>query len=250
VAAAATSAHPEEIFTGKILWQIVAGLCAVVCFGIVAIAVSQYFNPQALHPPSPGVVFGLSGLFGVGGLVALYVAYRIRCLKFLVYLDRLVQMQCGKINTIRWEDIRAVFHSVHPAWQTFQVATRKGHTFTLTGDLKHHKRLGEIIGERVANRLLPEALRELEAGRAVTLGPIRVTPGGVQCPDQNVPWHQILLLTFGLNPRAVKGSNMVSNMIHLRLTPTCMVEMGEIPNYRLFEKLVRHIHPTCLAQQT
>ena len=46
---------------------------------------------------------------------------------------------------------------------------------------------------------------------------------------------------------ATPDRNMVSNMIHLRLAG-CMVEMGEIPNYRLFEKLVRHLHPTCLAE--
>jgi hypothetical protein len=37
-------------------------------------------------------------------------------------------------------------------------------------------------------------------------------------------------------------------MVHLKLTPGSMVPLGEIPNLRLFQKLVRHVHPTCLME--
>jgi len=70
----------------------------------------------------------------------------------------------------------------------------------------------------------------------------------VDCNGEHVPWHHIGTFTFGLDPRPIKGStSMQSNMIHLSVTPSHRVEMGEIPNYRLFEELVRRLHPTCLA---
>src|SRR5438874_577937 len=43
--------HPEQAFAGKKRWQIVAGHCAVVCFGIVVIAGGQYNNTQSKNRP-------------------------------------------------------------------------------------------------------------------------------------------------------------------------------------------------------
>jgi hypothetical protein len=97
-----SSAAPEHVFAGKILWQIVACVCALVCFGIVAIAVNQYLGPPGRNRPTLPTVLGITGLFGVAGLVALYVAFRIRGLKYFVYPDRLVQHDGGKANVMRW----------------------------------------------------------------------------------------------------------------------------------------------------
>jgi hypothetical protein len=244
---AMSSEQPEQVFKGRILWQVVACLCAVVCFGIVAVAVSQYDNPHARHPPTRSTVLGLCGLFGLSGLVSLFVAFKIGGLKYVVYPDRVVVGRGGSANSYRWDQIRAVFHSVHPVWQTYKIVTRKGQTYKLTGDIQRHKELGDLISERVAEQLLPETLRELETGRSVALGPLRLSGGGVDLNGEHVPWLHMQTLTYGLNPRAVKG-NMVSNMIHVRLGGS-MVELSEIPNYRLFEKLVRHFHPACLLPE-
>jgi hypothetical protein len=236
----------ERVFRSKLRWQVAAWVCALVCFGIVGVAVSQLVNPPKNKPPQTEAIYGVATLFGIGALVAIYVGIRLHGLKYLVFPGHLAAVDAGSSTTIRWGQIREVFHAVHPAWRKYTIVTRAGKRLTLTGDTKDHTVLGDLIAERVAEVLLPEASRQLSEGRTLTFGPIQLSRAGLQCHGQYLPWHHVPTLTFGLNPRPSKGTSMVSNMIHLRLTPGCQVEMGEIPNYPLFEKLVRQLHPTCL----
>jgi hypothetical protein len=228
-----------------LVWQAAAWLTAVVCFGIVAVAVSQFLHPPK-KKPNPQSLYGVAGLFSVGGLVACYVGLRLRGQRYEVFADRLVEWQGGTATAIRWDQVREVYRAVHPAWTKYRIHTSVGRVLTLTGETKHHTRLGDLISERVAALRLPGALEELEAGRSVAFGPLRVSRAGVEVHGELVPWHHVVALTFGLNPNARKGTSMVSNMIHLRITPFCQVELGDIPNYRLFEELVRRLHPACL----
>jgi hypothetical protein len=234
---------PEEIFTGKLLWQVLAVGCALVCFGIVAVAVSQLIQPK--KPPQMGM-YGCLGLFAIGGLVMVYVAYRLFGQKYAVYSDRLVEWQCFKPTSFRWDQIREVFQLAHPAWTKYRVVTRTGRTFTLSGEINDHKRLGEWIAGRVAAQLLPAAWSELEAGRDVGFGPLRVNRAGVVVDGQLEPWHRIGVLALGLNPNPKKGTSLVSNMLHLRLGSS-WVELGDIPNYRLFAQLAHRLFPVCIA---
>jgi hypothetical protein len=233
----------EEVFRGKLLWQLVAGGCAIVCFGIVAIAVSQLIHPR--KPPEVGV-YGVLGMFTIGGLVAVYVAYRLCGQKYAVFPDQLVEWQCFKPTSFGWNQIREVFQQAHPAWTNYRVVTRLGRTFTVKGEIKNHKRLGELIAGRVAALMLPAALHELESGRDVRIGPLLVNRAGVVVDGQLEPWHRIGVLAFGLNPNPKKGTSMVSNMIHLRIGSS-WVELGDIPNYRLFEELAHRLFPACVS---
>jgi hypothetical protein len=238
--------NPEHVFKAKLVWQAVAWLGALACFVIVAAAGSQLLSPAKNRKSQTGSILGVTFLFGIGGLGASYVGLRLRGVKYLLFPDRLVQFQGSRITIIPWHQIREVYHVVHPGWQNYRLVTRKARDITLTGDIKGHARLGKLIAERVADRLFPEAWRQLEAGRSVAFGPVTISQGGVICNGTHLPWHQIVLLTFGLNPREVPGTTMISNMIHLRLTPSCLVEMGAIPNYRVMEKLIRRVHPSCV----
>jgi hypothetical protein len=238
---------PEAIFTSKILWQAVAWLTAIVCFGIAGIALSQFINPPK-KKPDPAALWGVAGLFGIGGLVACYVGVGLSGQKYLVFPDRLVAYQFFRPSSFRWNQIREVYRDVHPVWRRYRIVTRKGATLTVSGETRNYIQLGEIISERVATVLLPDALSQLEAGRSVSLGPLRLDRSGIALHGELVPWHEVLSLTFGLNPNPVRGNSaMVSNMMHLRITPLRQVELGEIPNYPLFEALVRVLHPGCLA---
>jgi hypothetical protein len=229
-----------EVFGGKLLWQAAAWGCAVVCLGIVLAAGSQLS-----HPPKGQLVgiYGCLGLFSIGTLVAGYVGFRLAGQGYAVFPDRLVEWQGFRPRSYRWDQIREIYQDEHPAWTTYRVVTGVGRGFTIRGEIANHKRLGEMISERVTARLLPAVLAELGAGRDVRLGPLRISQAGVVVDGLLEPWHRIGIPTFGLNPSAKRGTNLVSNMMHVRIGSS-LVELGAIPNYRLFQALACHLSLT------
>lgn len=247
-AAVASDAAPDHEFRPNVLWQMAFLLPSLVCFGIVAVALNQLRLPAGVRPGSLNGLYAVSALFGVFGLVMAYGGLRLVGTKFLVYPDRLVHVRPGGSTTYPWNRIRAVLHSWHPMWQRFEVATGKGQTLTLTGEIWGHKRLGNLIAERVAREQLPALLASIESGHTVTLGPISADRTGVSCGEQHTPWQHILSLSFGMNPIPQGPERRVSNMVHLRINDITQAELGEIPNYRLFEMLVLHHQPACMAQ--
>jgi hypothetical protein len=236
---------PVETFGGKLIWQIIAALTAVVCLGIVAIAASQLIHPPARRGMVTSI-YGVMGMFGIGALVAMYVAYRIAGQKYAVHPDRLIEWQCFKPTEYRWEHLREVYQDLHPGWTKFRVVTRVGRTLTITGDTQNHKRLGELIAGHVAAHLLPAALAELEAGREIRLGPLRVSNAGVTIDGELEPWHRIGVVTIGLNPNPKRGTSLVSNMMHVRIGGF-LVELGDVPNFRLFQEIALRVFPACVV---
>jgi len=234
---------PEAVFRTKLVWLVVACGCMMLCLGIMAIAATQ-----VIHPPRGKVqagAYGVMALFGLGALWSAYVGFRFAGQKFAVLPDCLIIWHHFRQTTVRWDEIREVYQVVHPAWVRYRLVTRRGE-FKLAGEFQRHKQLGDCISERVAAVLLPAAWDEIEAGRDVRFGPLRVSSGGVTVNGEFEPWHRIGMLTFGLNPKPVKGS-LVSNMIHVRIG-SVQVEMGEIPNFCVFEQLAGRLFPACLAQ--
>ncbi len=234
-----------EQFGCNLLWPVIGFLCVVVCGGIVAVAVSQLLHPAGRKSTQTGI-YGVMGLFGVGALLSAYMVYRFLGQKYAAYPDRLIAWHHFTPTELRWDQIREVTLVVHRAWTKYQVKTRLGGAFTVSGETKDHKRLGDLIAGRVAAQLLPAALQEIEAGRDVRVGPLRVSNAGVTIDGQLEAWHRIGLLTFGLDPNPKRGTSLRSNMIHVRIG-TFLVEMGDIPNYRLFEAIARHVFPACVV---
>ncbi len=225
-----------QVFRGSLLRQAAAWACAVVCLGIALAAASQLPHPRKGQETG---IYGCLGLFGLGTLVALYVCFRLAGQKYAVFADRLVEWQCFRPRSFRWDQVREIYQDAHPAWTTYQVLTSVGHEFTIRGEVANHKRLGELISRRITARLLPAALAELEAGRDVRLGPLRVTAAGAVIDGQLEPWHRIGIPTLARNRLPKRGSMLISNMLHARIGGS-LVELGEIPNYGLFEALACH----------
>jgi Family of unknown function (DUF6585) len=234
-----------EIFASKWVWHGVAWLCVLVCLGIVAIAGWQLLHPPRGKPIQNGV-YGVIGLFSIATLVAAYVALRLAGQKYAVFADRLVEWQWFAPTTIRWDQIREVFQDAHPGWTKYRVVTRFGRVLTIAGETRQHKRLGDLIAGYVAALKLPVVWPELEAGRDVVMGPLRISGAGVTIDGQLEPWHRIGVLTFGLNPNSKPGTSRVSRMLHVRIG-SFWVELGDIPNYRLFEELARRLFPACVG---
>jgi hypothetical protein len=237
-----TASHEDEgvagvFFRGKFIWQAAAWVSTLVCLGIVAVAASQLVNPPKGQLTG---IYGCLGLFGLLSLVGGYAGFRLAGQKYAVFSDRLVEWQCFRPTEYRWDQIREIYQDVHPMWTTFRVVTSLGREFTIRGEVVNHKRLGEIISERLTERLLPVALAEIEAGREVRLGPLRISGAGVAIDGQFEPWHRIGIPTFGLDPTVKRETNRVSRMIHVNIGST-RVELGTIPNYGIFQALACHL---------
>ena len=151
--------NPEQVYTAGILWPAVAWLCAMLCFGIVAVAASQLLNPPKDKKPQTTAILALTALFGSGGLALAYVGLRLGGLKYLVFPDRRYPGTGAPGAGFPGRD--KGYHSVHLAWQKYRLVARKGRDVTLTGDVKGHARLGDLISERVAELLLPDAFEKL-----------------------------------------------------------------------------------------
>ncbi len=164
----ASTEEAGETFGCNLLWPAIGFVCMLVSFGIVAIAVSQLLHPHG-RKSTPTAIYGVIGMFSVGGLVAAYVCYRLLGQKYQVFSDHLIAWQCFKPTTLRWDQIREVFQNMHPGWINYRVVVSGRRAFTLRGETRHHKCLGDLITERVAARLLPAALEELEAGARFAL---------------------------------------------------------------------------------
>jgi len=238
--------EPERVFKSKIFYQALAWLCAVVCFGIAGIALWQFVQPPRI-PTRPAVLYGTAAFFTFFGLVAGFVGVKLRGQQYLVFPGHLVELQGSQTTIVRWDQIRAVFQELHPAWGKYQVATSIGKSITITGETSGHAKLGDLIADRVTERLFPEAWRRIEQGGTVSFGPIGVSRAGVDCGGEHVPWHSIGKFSTGLSRQPVRGTSMQSNKIHFYVTPSLSVEMGEIANFRLFEQIARRLHPTCLS---
>ena len=61
------------------------------------------------------------------------------------------------------------------------------------------------------------------------------------------PWHRIGPITLGLDPKPKRGTSLISNMLHARIGGF-LVEVGDIPNFRLFEEVARCLFPACVAR--
>jgi Family of unknown function (DUF6585) len=234
-----------EIFTSKIIWQVIIWFVAVKCLVIVAISAWQLINPPAGKPVQFGG-YGALALFGIAAIVTGYVGLRMAGQKYYVYPDRLVAWHFFKPTTLPWDQILEIYQDIHPVWTRYRVVARGGLQFTFGRDIREHLRLGELISEHVADLLKPAALQEIEAGGDVHLGPLTVSGAGVTIDGELQPWHEIGILTYGTNPKPKHAHAPMWNMIHVRIGRH-WVEVGDIPNYRLFADLTRHIFPACLA---
>jgi Family of unknown function (DUF6585) len=244
-AADAAPQGPAEVFRTKLIWQAIPWACAIVCFGIVAVAASQLIDVPEGKTPQAGV-YGVVAMFTIGMLAAGYVGFRFAGQKYEVFHDRLVQWQHFSPTTIRWNQIREVFQETHPAWIKYHVVMRGGNHFTVSSEMENYKRLGELISGHVADLLMPAAWHEIEAGRDVHFGPLHVNANGVVVEGQLEPWHRVGVLTFAMNNKPVPGTSMISNMVHVRIG-SAFVEMGTISNFCLFERLAQRLVPASVV---
>jgi Family of unknown function (DUF6585) len=238
--------EPEQVFRGSISSQLFAWFACLLGTAFLALIIYVSIHPPK-KPASPAAMLMLGAMGATCAFGGLYFAIKFRRTAYLVFRDALVQCDGGDFTIIPWEHIRQLYETIHPAWITYRVVTRKG----LTGDIRNHRALGTAIGEKMIERLLPASLKELDQGRAVSFGPLGVSRGALLCQGEQMAWYQVRL-GFGLKPDHAHRSTMLSNIIHLHVYhangPTTYLQVDAIPNFRLFLALVRQLWPQCVPE--
>jgi hypothetical protein len=238
--------EPERVFHGSIVGRIACGIGCLVCFGLAgAICYAVLHQPNK----SPQAGLGLAALFALGGSACLYMVLTLGELSCLVFRDALVWKRGKDAQVIPWDHVRDIFQTLHPVWKKYRLTARNGFDLTLNENIGNARALGELIEEKVTAHRLPAALADLEAGKAIRFGPLGVSHAGLSFDGESAVWGEVSL-SLGLNPETVRGS-MVSNLFHLHIhsrarAKSHKVEIGQIPNFRLFTELVRHVAPQCL----
>jgi hypothetical protein len=237
---------PERVFRGSGWGRLAGWLCCLVCFGLAA-AIGYGVAHQPDKPPHAGLA--LIGLAGIGGFVSLYVALTLGRLTYLVFPDALVQRRGRHVRIVPWDDIREVYQEVHASWKRYQIFTQAS-VIEVTSNVGNYCALGDLVGKKVAENLLPAALSDLEAGRTVPFGPLAANAGALCFDGLSCPWSQVVLAT-GLDMERVVGRPVRSDLVYLHVHSSARpkaykVDLGDIPNFHLFIELARCRWPQCL----
>ncbi len=192
----------------------------------------------------------LAGLALVGGFVGLYMALSMAELSYLVFPGAFAEKRGGEVKIFRWDQVREVYETLHPAWRSFRVVTRKGHDIELTANTQGHVELGERIERELMKWLWPEWSAELDRGGTVRFGTLGVSRTALHTEFVTSPWHQTTM-SIRMDPEPVRGTAIYSNLMHLFIytqaqTKAAKVEISKIPNFRLFLELVRQNWPQSL----
>jgi len=203
----------------------------------------------------PGVLLVLSALFylvegprwmGVGGalLAAAYLsglwwivrdgALRGRGQAVFVFEDGLVRLAPRRTCVHRFDELRSVTATARPGrdgrprW-SFTVADGDGE-FVLSEVLPGVRELGEVIMAEIAQRELPRARAEFQAGRPVRFGPFTVDRTGVSKNGKTAPWE------------AIGQAGLGHGMVYVQRLDTgtrLTAETGLVPNALVFVELCR-----------
>lgn len=111
-------------------------------------------------------------------------------------------------------------------------ATRLVHTPGVTTPVTVEQ-LGRLLDREVSRAQLPLALNRFNAGQPVTFGPLTVTRNSIAAGDQSALWSDI------------EGVQTKSGTVFVKKAgkwlPWKTVRVSEIPNYSVFEALVRAV---------
>jgi len=95
------------------------------------------------------------------------------------------------------------------------------------------EQLGRLLESGVTRAQLPKAIDRLNAGQAVSFGPLTVSPSGIAAGDQSLPWSEIEEVETRKGMVSVKRSG--------KWLAWKRAQVSEIPNYFIFDALVRAI---------
>lgn len=196
------------------------------------------------EPDSGGIIIAV--LIGVllvgGGLWLSFKAITERDLRVIVMNDGFVLTKGGKHQVFRWADIANVWQQVtiHRSYgiktgttHRYTVQLKNGTKTVLTDNLRNVDALGNTIQEQVTKRILPEAVKALNAGQSIKFGKIQVTPQGLGNGRDLVPWNEVKGVSLNMGYISVQKQGKLLNWAR--------TSVAETPNVLVFLSLVNHV---------
>ncbi|MBW4720306.1 DUF6585 family protein [Saccharothrix obliqua] len=153
----------------------------------------------------------------------------------------------GGPRAFRWDDFTAVHRVATDTYvngqhaftgYVFRLVREDGTHVVFEGGERQDKPLrndildlGPVLEEQVANRRLPIAVAEVNAGRPVEFGALTVTAAAVATPKGVVPWQDVDVLSIG-------GGHL---FLGARGGTPATYPIGDIPNFPVFWTLAQNL---------
>ena len=152
-------------------------------------------------------------------------------------LQDVVACQSAKTTTVyKQQSLFGEYETGRKTVQTFDVELPDGERLKITSAKGGRKAIdaGEHLRKEVMKEVLRVCRHRLSEGKAVRLGPYRVSPRGLELDGREVPWDDIDDVRLVNNEFRVRGPRRA------RLAP---VPIGEVPHPGVFLALAEDFLP-------
>lgn len=195
--------HDFRVSRGALVMHVVA---VVLCVALLGAAV--YKNLPVLAGAKDASVLVLVVVFVAGLAGTIYGAMSVarylrrRNLRVLAFAEGFVCFREGQSSVCRWDELDTVHEHItafgHGHFRRLTIRNRQRHewVFDMRSDLlEDFPRLTQIVHEEEARYHVPLALADLHAGRTVDCAAIQLTPDGLACAGDLLPWHLLQQVT-------------------------------------------------------
>jgi hypothetical protein len=208
---------------------VISGALVLLGLGVFPLGIYYDFPEPVLNKRIMIVLFGA---IWVGLALALFVTnFRNLGQRVLVYSDGFTLHKGGAQTVCKWDDIAAVWRdsatpgSVVMAKTTLTIQTKIGRTVVLTEFFARMNTLVDIVLAETQRRIFPAVQAELDDGRSVKFGNIRINPRELIEADKELPWSQAAIeVTRGLIYIRRKGDGQTWYFDRVK----------DVPNYHVF----------------
>jgi hypothetical protein len=210
----------------------------------VLLIISMVRHNPAFTLQEVGVVVGVITLVGAVliWLIGFPARRRRRTWRVCVFSNGFVFVQGGQPDVSRWEEIQVIWHQVkvHNRGEYgrevrhFYIIERfDGRRIVLDDKIKKLEKLGNLLGEQMANAIWPRVLADYRAGNVIPFGPLSVSQQGVSNGRELLPWAAIKEVKFdGIEVKVHRKGKLFN---------WAKVPVGSIPNASLFLALTKYV---------
>ena len=218
------------------------GLGALLLFGCIkGVGDLQWAKLRWYEPLILLGFFAFGVTFIVDGVWRGWKILPDRKLQVLLFPDGLAALRGDRAEIFRWDDITAAWELTVEVYQgsslvnthyACMVERKDGARLTCTYFLADGQVLCEAVRRETVSRLLPPAVKTLEAGETLRFGPLSLSPGGLSDSMSDMPWGALeVVLEKGRIKVRERGGWL----------PLIDVRSSKVPNVYVFLALVDHI---------
>ena len=163
--------------------------------------------------------------------------------EFYLCTNGLMIIKWTRVRALRWEQIQAIqrFRTHNVRLPYYILYPNEGKPITLHGSRvgEEIKELGGTIEREIRQHLLPAAIAEYEAGKALNFGSITVTAQGLTLEDeqQSLPWERFAAIEYS------NEHSFTIDAIEVGASTSAWqkVEVDDMLNFCVFLPLITHI---------